>query len=67
MRRVSPLFDWNEYSMKWHINYSDYGRIDQALLHWKANPITLKDWRLYADAYRQRAQQRMERHRDKEE
>jgi hypothetical protein len=66
MRRVSPLFDWNEYSMKWHINYSDYGRIDQALLHWKANPITLKDWRLYADAYRQRAQQRMERHRDKQ-
>lgn len=65
MRRVPPLFDWNEYSMKWHLNYGDYGRLDLALMHWKANQITLKDWRTFADAYRLRAQQRMEKHRDK--
>jgi hypothetical protein len=66
MRRVSPLFDWNEYSMKWHLNLSDYQRLDQAFVHWKAHPLTLKEWRLYADAYRQRAQQRMEKHRNRE-
>jgi len=66
MRRTPPLFDWNEYSMKWHVNLTDYPRLDLALMHWKQNQITLKDWRLFADAYRQRAQERMQRHRNSE-
>lgn len=65
MQRVPPLFDWNEYSMKWHLNVADYARLDLALFYWKRNPITLNEWRNHADAYRQRAQQRMEKHRGK--
>lgn len=67
MQRIPPLFDWNEYSMKWHLNASDYPRIDLALLHWKRQPITLSEWRTHADAYRQRAQERMEKRRSKQE
>jgi hypothetical protein len=36
----------------------DYGRLDLALVYWKQNPIQLKDWRLYADVYRQKAHER---------
>jgi hypothetical protein len=67
MQRVPPLFDWNEYSMKWHLNFSDYPRLDLALLYWKRNAITLSEWRNHADAYRQRAQTRMAKHRGKQE
>ena len=67
MQRVPPLFDWNEYSMKWHLNASDYPRLDLALLYWKKQPITLSEWRNHADAYRQRAQERMAKHRGKQE
>jgi hypothetical protein len=37
-----------------------------ALLHWKKNAITLSEWRNHADAYRQRAQTRMAKHRSKQ-
>jgi hypothetical protein len=67
MQRVPPLFDWNEYSMKWHLNASDYPRLDLGLLYWKKNAITLSEWRNHADAYRQRAQTRMAKHRGKQE
>lgn len=63
MQRTAPLYDYNEAARTWHLNYQAYGRLDQALMHWKANPILLKEWRTHADAYRQRAQQRMDRHR----
>lgn len=66
MQRVAPLFDYNEGARTWHLNYTAYGRLDQALMHWKHNQILLKDWRVFADAYRQRAQQRMDRHRSAE-
>ena len=62
MRRVAPLFDYGE-TNQWYLNLRDYPRIDSALIYWKANPITLRDWRLFADAYRAEAQARMVRKR----
>ena len=58
MQRVAPLFDYNAESRTWHINLTDYPRLDLALLYWKKNPITLSEWRTHADAYRQRAHER---------
>lgn len=63
MQRVAPLFDYNDQARTWHLNYGAYPRLDMALMHWRHNQILLKDWRIHADAYRERAQQRMERHR----
>ena len=63
MQRVVPLFDYNQEGRNWHINLTDYPRLDLALLYWKNNPVTLKDWRLYADIYRQKAHERVERNR----
>lgn len=64
MERVKPLFDYNDESRTWHLNLATYPRLDLALMHWKANQITLREWRLHADAYRQAARNRMEKHRD---
>lgn len=61
MERVKPLYDYNGESRTWHLNLSSYPRLDQAMMHWKSNQITLREWRLYADAYRQRAHERMNR------
>ena len=58
MNRVAPLFDFNQESKRWHINYQHYPRFDLALVYWKSHPVTLKDWRLYADVYRQKAHAR---------
>jgi hypothetical protein len=58
MQRVIPLFDFNGEGRAWHINLQDYPRLDLALLYWKKTPITLAEWRLHADAYRQRAHER---------
>jgi hypothetical protein len=58
MQRVPPLFDYNAESRTWHVNMQDYGRLDLGLVYWKQNPIQLKDWRLYADVYRQKAHER---------
>lgn len=66
MRRVQPLFDYNEAARTWHLNYGDYSRLDLALLHWKQNQITLKEWRTFADIYRRQAHDRMNRHRSDE-
>lgn len=66
MQRVPPVFDYNDETGKWYLNYGQYQRFDQALLYWKANPISLKEWRLHADAYRERAHERMNRNRGKE-
>lgn len=63
MQRVIPLFDYNQEGRNWHINLTDYPRLDLALLYWKKNPITLSEWRTHADAYRQRAHERVERNR----
>ena len=63
MNRVAPLFDFNQESKRWHINYQDYPRLDLALVYWKSHPVTLKDWRLYADIYRQKAHERTKRNR----
>jgi hypothetical protein len=64
MRRIKPLFDFG--GGQWFLNLADYGRLDLALLYWKANPITLKDWHLHADLMRQQARDRMDRLRGKE-
>lgn len=64
MRRVVPLFDYSEERRSWHLNLDHYSRLDLALIHWKANSITLRDWRLYADVYRENARRRMGRYRD---
>lgn len=58
MRRTEPLFDYSEEGRSWHLNLRVYGRLDQALMYWKANPVTLKDWRMFADIYRQQAHER---------
>ena len=63
MQRTIPLFDYNEEARNWHLNLHDYPRLDLALLHWKKTPITLSEWRTHADAYRQRAHERVERKR----
>ena len=63
MRRVQPLFDYASESKQWYLNYAHYSRFDMALMYWKSNPITLKDWRLFADAYRQQAHERTLRNR----
>lgn len=59
MQRVPALFDFG--GGQWFVNFTDYVRLDQALLYWKANPITLKDWHLHADLMRQQARDRMDR------
>jgi hypothetical protein len=64
MQRVAPLFDYNAESRTWHVNMQGYGRLDLALVYWKQNPIQLKDWRLYADVYRQKAHERTLRNQD---
>lgn len=58
MQRVNPLFDYNAESRTWHIDLHAYPRLDLALMYWKQHPILLKDWRLYADAYRAKAHER---------
>lgn len=63
MQRVPGVFDYNTETGKWYLNYGHYQRLDQALMYWKSNPITLKDWRLFADAYRHAAHERMNRRR----
>lgn len=62
MRRGAPLFDYSEPN-QWFLNVTDYPTIDKALAYWKVRPITLRDWRLHADAHRQEAQARMARRR----
>lgn len=62
MRRVVPLFDYSE-TGQWYLNLHDYPRLDNALAYWKAHPVSLRDWRLFADAYREEAQARMARRR----
>lgn len=61
MRRVPPLLDYNEAARSWHLNLAEFARLDQALLYWKTNPITLREWRKFADIYRQRAHDRTRR------
>ena len=61
MRRAAPVFDYNEFGGRWYLNYRDHPRLDLALAYWKNNPVLLKDWRLFADAYRAQAQDRMDR------
>lgn len=63
MRRVAPVFDYNNEMNQWYLNASAYPRLDSAFAYWKANPITLRDFRLFADIYRQEAQARMARRR----
>jgi len=58
MRRVQPLFDYNNESRTWHINHADYPRLDIAMLYWKAHPVTLREFRTFADVYRQKAHER---------
>lgn len=64
MRRVQPLFDFG--GGQWFLNVGAYSRLDQALLYWKTNPITLKDWHLHADLLRQQARDRMDKLRGRE-
>lgn len=64
MRRAAPLLDYNETARTWHLNAIDFSRIDLALMYWKSNPITLREWRKFADIYRQRAHDRMKRNLD---
>lgn len=63
MQRVLPAFDFNAESRTWHANLQAYPRLDQALLYWKSNPVTLKEWRRHADIYRQKAHARTIRNR----
>lgn len=63
MQRVIPLFDYNNEGRNWHLNLQDYPRLDTALVYWKKQPVTLSEWRTHADAYRQRAHERVERKR----
>ena len=58
MRRVEPLFDYNTEARTWHVNMQHYSRLDLALMYWKQNPITLKEWRRFADVYRAQAHAR---------
>jgi hypothetical protein len=64
MQRVKPLFDFG--GGQWFLNLTDYGRLDLALMYWKANPITLKDWHLHADLMREQARNRMDKLRGRE-
>lgn len=66
MRRVQPVFDYAPDSKQWYLNYASYTRLDMALMYWKSNPIALKDYRLFADAQRQQARERMDRLRGKD-
>lgn len=63
MRRVEPLYDYNGEACTWHVNLQNYGRLDLALVYWKQNPITLKEWRRFADVYRAQAHARVIRNR----
>lgn len=63
LQRVKPLFDYNDMTRQWYLNYHDYPRLDLGLLYWKANPVTLKEWRTHADVYRKQAHERMTRRR----
>lgn len=60
MRRVQPLFDFARETNQWYLNGRNYGRLDLALAYWRSNPVTLRDWYLFADAHRQQARDRME-------
>jgi len=59
MNRIKPLLDFG--GGQWFLNFIDYGRLDLALMYWKTNPITLKDWHLHADLMRQQARDRMDK------
>lgn len=63
MRRVDPLFDYNSEARTWHVDLAIYPRLDLALMYWKQNPITLKEFRRHADVYRERAHSRTIRNR----
>lgn len=65
MRRVEPLFDYNTEARTWHVNMQHYSRLDLALLYWKQYPITLKEWRRFADVYRAQAHARTIRNRSR--
>lgn len=59
--RVAPLFDYG--CQQWYLNFSDYPRLDIALLYWKKHPVTLAEWRPFADAERQKSANRAARNR----
>lgn len=63
MRRVEPLFDYNSEGRTWHVNLQQYARLDVALMYWKSNPVSLKEWRRHADIYRAQAHARTIRNR----
>lgn len=63
MQRVPPFFDYNAESRTWHVNLQAYSRLDMALMYWKQNPVSLKEWRRHADIYRQKAHERTIRNR----
>jgi hypothetical protein len=52
-RRVAPLFTHDAEHNTWHLNYHEYGDISLAMAYAKRQAITLDEWRMYADKYRQ--------------
>lgn len=63
MRRHVNLFDFNEEGRTWHLNMGDYPTLETALAYLKAHPITLAEWRKFADITNETARARMQRHR----
>lgn len=51
-RRTPPLFVMDGEARTWHLNYHEYNDIAHALSYLKKFPITLAEWRLYANKYR---------------
>jgi hypothetical protein len=66
MRRPVPLFDYNEFGARWFLNVTDYPMLDAGLTYWQRHPVLVADWLRYADLYRQRAAERMEKRRGAE-
>lgn len=53
-RQAIPLFVHDHEAKTWHLNYHDYNDIALASAYLKRHPVTLSEWRLYAEQYRER-------------
>lgn len=60
-QRKASLYAYNEQSKTWHLNVGAYPTLDHGMDYWRRQPITQKEFLLYADDYRQRAKERADR------
>jgi len=59
-RPLPPLFDYNEFTRCWHINYQHYPDAEAALAWLQEDGPDLTEWRAIVDHYRAEATTRMQ-------